>query len=305
MKRCQTCHRTYTDPGLNFCLHDGAPLVEEAPAAFDPQQTLIAPTPAVTSHARANPATSEPTMVASPSLQSPRTPYGLGAQDSAGRSRNPIWIIGAAVLLLALLGTVGLAAIIWMSSKSTEVANGNSGNNRNSAANDNSTARTLRGQPESSTNHHEDPPGSTNQPETSNENSEEEEEEEEAEDVPDDPPAAPFAEFTDRVGRYTGEAYNSSTGTSGHAVIDLTSVDESTGAVTVRMNFSGNLCGTGSSAGKLNRQGGMSLVGNVFCGSNFRMLTNCNFAGPARLKCAYRVSDANLNQTGVFDVSRG
>ena len=31
MKSCPTCHRTYTDASLNFCLEDGTPLTVNAP----------------------------------------------------------------------------------------------------------------------------------------------------------------------------------------------------------------------------------------------------------------------------------
>jgi len=41
MKSCPTCNRTYTDASLNFCLEDGTPLTQSAPApGFDPNATI-------------------------------------------------------------------------------------------------------------------------------------------------------------------------------------------------------------------------------------------------------------------------
>lgn len=49
MKRCPSCDRTYTDDALSFCPNDGTPLVTDAPASFDPQATIVAPPPKVSS----------------------------------------------------------------------------------------------------------------------------------------------------------------------------------------------------------------------------------------------------------------
>ena len=45
MKRCPTCQRTYPDDAPGFCVNDGAQLVAEESAAFDPQKTILASTP--------------------------------------------------------------------------------------------------------------------------------------------------------------------------------------------------------------------------------------------------------------------
>src|SRR5215204_5703307 len=40
MKRCGTCNRTYTDPGLSFCIDDGTPLT---PVASEDESTVVSP----------------------------------------------------------------------------------------------------------------------------------------------------------------------------------------------------------------------------------------------------------------------
>lgn len=47
MKRCPTCQRTYTDDALSFCPNDGTPLITDAPSSFDPQATILASPPKV------------------------------------------------------------------------------------------------------------------------------------------------------------------------------------------------------------------------------------------------------------------
>jgi hypothetical protein len=47
MKRCPSCERTYTDDALSFCPNDGTPLVTDTPSSFDPQATIMASPPKV------------------------------------------------------------------------------------------------------------------------------------------------------------------------------------------------------------------------------------------------------------------
>ena len=316
MKLCPACHRTYENPALNFCLQDGTPLTNDLSTNFDPQQTLINPTPLMTTPTPPASATFQPTLVAQPS---PLSLHGVSTQSPSRGKRNTVWVIGAAVLALALLVTGASAALVWiLSTKPADTSNVNSNLNRNSGSSVNSnSANGQKGgsnQSETNANHYAastettnssaDSPGLKEQAAVSNNSSE-------TTNKPTPSPStspvntAPYAEFTNRVGRYTGQAYNTTTGARGNAVIDLTSVNPSTGAVSVRMNFSGNLCGTGASSGRISQQGGMNLVGSIFCGNNFRMITSCNFSGPGRLKCSYRVAGSGISQAGVFDVSKG
>ena len=48
MKRCPTCNKTYTDDALSFCPSDGTPLVNDTGSSFDPQATILASPPKVT-----------------------------------------------------------------------------------------------------------------------------------------------------------------------------------------------------------------------------------------------------------------
>jgi hypothetical protein len=114
-----------------------------------------------------------------------------------------------------------------------------------------------------------------------------------------------YAEFAGRVGRYVGNAYNNTARAQGNVVMDITSINPATGAVSVRMAFSGYLCGVGSSSGKISQQGAMTLAGTLSCSMSFRMFTRCNFSGPERLNCAYGLSNRAAGplakQAGVFE----
>jgi len=53
MKRCPTCTRTFLDEHLSYCIDDGTPLVEQAQSSsFDPQSTVLDPTPQATRDVR-------------------------------------------------------------------------------------------------------------------------------------------------------------------------------------------------------------------------------------------------------------
>jgi len=49
MKRCPTCNKSYTDDNLSFCPSDGTPLITDQPLGYDPQATIMATPPKVTS----------------------------------------------------------------------------------------------------------------------------------------------------------------------------------------------------------------------------------------------------------------
>ena len=60
MKRCPTCTRTFLDDQLSYCTDDGTPLVDQAQSSsFDPQATVLNPTPPKTNEIR-DPAPTRP-----------------------------------------------------------------------------------------------------------------------------------------------------------------------------------------------------------------------------------------------------
>jgi hypothetical protein len=111
MKTCPTCHRTYSDETISFCLEDGTVL--SAPHAAQPTQ----PYPA--SRITEPPATqvmppapqSQATMVAPPPIitRDDRQIY----QPDPGRNRWPL-IVGA-MILVAIVGVIlAVVAGVWM-----------------------------------------------------------------------------------------------------------------------------------------------------------------------------------------------
>lgn len=70
MKRCPSCHRTYEDDTLAFCLEDGSALVGESSSASDQPATIIMNDPRITIPGQQETASSSPPPVAPP--QTPR-----------------------------------------------------------------------------------------------------------------------------------------------------------------------------------------------------------------------------------------
>lgn len=90
MKQCPTCHRNYSDDTLVFCLEDGSALVR----GYDPQATLIIPEARPTN---------------APSAQSAQPGVAIPASMPASRkSRAPIYIVGALVLLVVGVAVIAL-----------------------------------------------------------------------------------------------------------------------------------------------------------------------------------------------------
>ncbi|MEO6334873.1 MAG: hypothetical protein ABIO91_07825 [Pyrinomonadaceae bacterium] len=81
MKRCPECRRSYTDETLNFCLDDGAALLD-GPGSFEPQTSVLPleTNEAVTRHQRTQ--TAKTAILTSPSREEkvePRSPRAIGA----------------------------------------------------------------------------------------------------------------------------------------------------------------------------------------------------------------------------------
>jgi cytoskeletal protein RodZ len=110
MKTCSTCHRTYSDDTLSFCLDDGSALSK----ASDSEATQILPGTRVPPR---------PTIASTPP-QSPRPTFSSTAVSGDAPKTNPLlWVI---VVLLALIAGGGLVALIMLgrsSNPTNQVAN--------------------------------------------------------------------------------------------------------------------------------------------------------------------------------------
>src|SRR5438876_2725280 len=99
MKTCPSCHKTYADETMMFCLVDGARLVPPTTAS-DPNATHVLPPPRVTEPGPTV-ASPEPTLRAQPELMqmSPR-PYArdFDSQEHTRRSALP-WMLGIVIVL--------------------------------------------------------------------------------------------------------------------------------------------------------------------------------------------------------------
>lgn len=135
MKRCPTCNRTYTDDAQRFCLDDGATLLEETAAPFDPQAT-IAMTGAQTTGPPSNPygsgaGQSQPTPSWTPQ------PSSHSFTPPAPKRKIWPWLLGGAAMLI--IGVVGLIIVIALLASSGSNSNSNNSNSRaNSNSNSNS-----------------------------------------------------------------------------------------------------------------------------------------------------------------------
>ena len=162
MKRCPSCHRTYTDLSLNFCLEDGTPLVNDVPTASDPNATVRYPSARDTSEpppteiyrpdspliSKAPPPPGPPTV---PPAQWSPTPPRVPPKKS-----NAIWWILGGLAAVAVIGIGVVVMIIALASMSTttndnnsntngRVTNSNTNTNTNTSANTNENSNTNTG----------------------------------------------------------------------------------------------------------------------------------------------------------------
>jgi hypothetical protein len=104
VKICPTCHQTYTDASLNFCLADGAVLNQlnnqptDSPTVFMPQPPVTGQSPAF----HTNPSN----VWGNPSTLTPVRP--------PKKSKAWIWIVGilAGLLVVGAIGVVGIIALV-------------------------------------------------------------------------------------------------------------------------------------------------------------------------------------------------
>lgn len=90
MKRCPTCSRTFLDEQLSFCTDDGTPLVNQAQSSsYDPQATMVSPTPPVTNEIRDPPQTRPFRPNDTPGAWP--QPHGWSQPSSQPVSQQPSW----------------------------------------------------------------------------------------------------------------------------------------------------------------------------------------------------------------------
>jgi len=148
MKRCPTCHRTYTDTSLNFCLEDGTPLTADAPPV-DPNATIRYPgardtaEPPPTEIYRPQPPVVSPRPTTPPPPPPPQqwTPPPTAAPPRK-KSNAVWWILGG----FAALVVIGAGLVVMIVALASLGSNGNTNNlnanTRNENRNSNVSANT-------------------------------------------------------------------------------------------------------------------------------------------------------------------
>lgn len=110
MKRCPSCHRTYADLSLNFCLEDGTPLVADAPAA-DPNVTLRYPPARDTSEPPPTELYTSDSPIANQVRAVPPPPAWTPGRPPQPKKSNAVWWILGGVLVVGIAG-VGLIVVL-------------------------------------------------------------------------------------------------------------------------------------------------------------------------------------------------
>src|SRR5215472_5842395 len=106
MKTCPTCHRTYEDDSMRFCLDDGTPLIQEADRTADPQATLIIPAQ--------QPTDPGVKVAAGPTIRDQAPQTAISQEPLAGPTQ-PVTQPGrrsALVWILAAAGVLGVSGIV-------------------------------------------------------------------------------------------------------------------------------------------------------------------------------------------------
>jgi hypothetical protein len=113
MKRCPTCKRAFDDDTLSFCLEDGTPLVAEAAARADSQETLVLPRSPVSESSGGAPSAPSYTQLPGKSTVS-ASPYQNPYATQSGVAKRKVWpwVVAIVVLLLIVIGGVVTVAVI-------------------------------------------------------------------------------------------------------------------------------------------------------------------------------------------------
>lgn len=149
MKRCPTCHKTFTDQHLTFCIDDGTPLVpvvDEVDAATD-EATVVRPSSGSEGSAAGSESSRNASEPNAPAYQPPGSYVPPDYGDQQGKRRVWPWILGLLVIVLVILAGLGIAAALLIP-KALQSANNSPfnlnanvrTNNSNQNANSNSNA---------------------------------------------------------------------------------------------------------------------------------------------------------------------
>jgi hypothetical protein len=122
-----------------------------------------------------------------------------------------------------------------------------------------------------------------------------------------------FPDFSDRVGTYYGQAYNTMTHSSGNWVFDIKNIDPTSGKVSTHISASNGLSGDGDLFGYINNKGYLDLSGTMTASdSNVEYLykgevlgnfiTNDSIKGTFR--CLPNPGNPFGTQEGTFEVRR-
>lgn len=147
MKRCPSCHRTYTDISLNFCLEDGTPLISDQAPGGAPNATLQYPTVRDTDPPPTAIYTSEPPQINQVAGFSQPRQWTPTPPPVRKKSNAVWWILGG----VAVLGVIGLGLFVMLlvlanigsSINSNENSNSNSLVNRNTNTNTNANTNST------------------------------------------------------------------------------------------------------------------------------------------------------------------
>ena len=113
MKRCPTCKRTFPDDTLSFCLEDGTPLVSEATAGPDSQETLVIPSGAGTDRVTESPSQAVTQVAGASTIRASHVPAAQPYGAVPAQRKTWPWIVAIlAVLLIVIVGLVVVVAVM-------------------------------------------------------------------------------------------------------------------------------------------------------------------------------------------------
>jgi protein TonB len=113
MKSCPSCHRTYEDDAMSYCLEDGTPLIGASASSYDPGATIKIPAPRLTNQAPTEVLTEEATLHEQAPKQPVWQPVTPAQSVPSERKRNTLpLILGAVILGLSAI------AVAWIVTRS-------------------------------------------------------------------------------------------------------------------------------------------------------------------------------------------